>query len=279
MMRLMGGATVVAVGVMLAPVTAQAQTPGMVNARVEISAAVAGSSQTLEAIERQSNARDRARQQEIAALQTRLTEAEAIGVAEIARLQAELIDAREALVADLASRDPAYAEAINLFRREVSDIASTPEGVAALARFNRGEVDQGLDDYARLIAIKAQARRDAVENATRALEAEADRAEAVDRRPLAVLALDARNRSRLGTDRVITLYEEIVRLDPDTYDDWLQLFFLYRDAGRSSDALAATERMQQLSRDEAQLGTALLASRSPNACLRLIRRLRTSRGM
>jgi uncharacterized oxidoreductase len=73
MMRLMGGATVVAVGVMLAPVAAQAQaqTPGLVNARVEISAAVSGSSATLEAIERQANARDRARQAEITALQTR----------------------------------------------------------------------------------------------------------------------------------------------------------------------------------------------------------------
>jgi len=75
MIRLMGEATVVAVGMILAPAVALAQTPGLVNARVEISAAVAGSSATLEAIERQANARDRARQAEIAALQTLLTEA------------------------------------------------------------------------------------------------------------------------------------------------------------------------------------------------------------
>ena len=64
-----------------APVAALAQSPAAVNARVEISAAVAGSSATLEAIERQASARDRARQAEIAALQTRLIEAEAQGVA------------------------------------------------------------------------------------------------------------------------------------------------------------------------------------------------------
>ena len=135
MMRLMGGATVVAVGVMLAPVAAQAQ----VNARVEISAAVAGSSATLEAIERQANARDRARQQEIAALQGQLVEAQARGAVELARVQAELIAAREALVADLSSRDRSYAEEIAVFRREVTAIASTPEGAAALARYNAGD--------------------------------------------------------------------------------------------------------------------------------------------
>ncbi|MBB5745375.1 hypothetical protein [Brevundimonas variabilis] len=68
----------------LAPVV-MAYAPPEVNARVEISAAVAGSSATLEAVERQANARDRVRQQEIAALQTRLTEAEARGAAEATR--------------------------------------------------------------------------------------------------------------------------------------------------------------------------------------------------
>jgi hypothetical protein len=74
----------------LAPTAALAQTPATVNARVEISAAVAGSSATQEAIERQANARDRVRQQEIAALQAQLSEAETRGAAEVARLQAEL---------------------------------------------------------------------------------------------------------------------------------------------------------------------------------------------
>ena len=139
MMRLMGGATVVAMGVMLAPVGVQAQTPALVNARVEISAAVAGSSATLEAIERQAASRDRVRQQEIAVLQAQVVEAQTQGAAGLAQLQAELIAAREALVADLSARDRAYAEEIAVFRSEVTDIASTPEGASALARYNAGD--------------------------------------------------------------------------------------------------------------------------------------------
>jgi tetratricopeptide (TPR) repeat protein len=249
MMRLMGGATVVAVGVMLAPVAAQAQTPALVNARVEISAAVAGSSATLEVIERQANALDRARQAEIAALQTRLIEAEARGASEVARLQAELIAAREALVADLASRDTAYAEEIAVFRREVTDIASTAEGAAALARYNAGDRVGAIAVLDRLRQARDGARR-----------VRADVESAAEARRIATLALDARDKSdpAFDTGAVIARYQEVVRLDPDNYDDWLQLYYLYRDAGRSRDALAATERMQKLSRDEAELGTALL---------------------
>ncbi len=42
-------------------------------------------------------------------------------------------------MADLASRDRAYAEEIAVFRREVTDIASTPGGAAAPARHNAGD--------------------------------------------------------------------------------------------------------------------------------------------
>ncbi|MBU2378956.1 MAG: hypothetical protein KJ824_07305, partial [Alphaproteobacteria bacterium] len=128
----------VSIALWLAPGTTVTYAPG-VNARVEISAAVVGSSATLEAIERQAASRDRVRQQEIAALQTRLAAAEAQGAADIATLQTELATAREALVADLASRDRAYAQEIAVFRREVTDIASTDEGAAALAQFNQGD--------------------------------------------------------------------------------------------------------------------------------------------
>ncbi|MFN7390328.1 tetratricopeptide repeat protein, partial [Brevundimonas sp.] len=248
MMRLMGGATVVAVGVMLAPVTAQAQTPGMVNARVEISAAVAGSSQTLEAIERQANARDRARQAEIAALQTRLTEAEMRGAAELARLQAELIEAREALVADLAARDRAYADEIAVFRREVTAIASTAEGAAALARYNAGDRVGAIAVLDRLIRARDAARQTRV-----AIEG------AAERRQVATLALDARAKSdpAFDTGAVIARFEEVVRLDPGEYMDWFQLVQLYIAAGRRADALAAAERLEALADNEQDRSVAL----------------------
>ena len=252
MMRLTGGATVVAVGLMLAPVEALAQAPAAVNARVEISAAVAGSSLTLEAIERQANALDRARQAEIAALQAQLTEAEATGAAEIARLQAELIAAREALVTDLASRDRVYAEVIAAFRAEVTDVASTPEGAAALAQFNRGEEVEALDVLDRLNAAEDEASRLAIEGATRALQLQADQAAAARRRSTATLALEARNRSRLSTDSVIARFEEVTQLDPGEYSDWYQLFQLYRAGGRNADALAASQRMEALASDDRQ---------------------------
>jgi tetratricopeptide (TPR) repeat protein len=258
MMRVMGGATVVAVGLMLAPVAAQAQTPALVNARVEISAAVAGSSATLEAIERQANARDRARQAEIAALQTRLTEAEGRGAAEVTALQAELIAAREALVADLSSRDPAYAEVIGLFRREVADIASTPEGAAALAQFNRGEAVAALAVLDRIIDANERAQQLAIESATRVLSARANRDIAAQRRAVAALAVDARFRGRLGEDEVILRYEEVVRLDPDQFADWNQLYGFYRGVGRITESMAALDRMRAVARNDLDMALALL---------------------
>jgi tetratricopeptide (TPR) repeat protein len=249
MMRLTGGATVVAVGVMLAPVAAQAQTPGLVNAQVEISAAVAGSSATLEAIERQANALDRARQAEIAALQTRLTEAEARGAAEVARLQAELIAAREALVADLAARDRAYADEIAVFRREVTAIASTLEGAAALARYNAGDRVGAIAVLDRLIRA-----RDAARQTRAAIEG------AAERRQVATLALDARAKSdpAFDTGAVIVRFEEVVRLDPGESKDWDELAQLYSAAGRRENALAAAERMEALATNDRDRSTALV---------------------
>lgn len=248
MMRLVGGATVVAVAVMLFPVAVQAQTPGLANARVEISAAVAGSSATLEALERQANARDRARQEEIAALQTRLTEAEARGASEVARLQAELISAREALVADLASRDRAYAEEIAVFRREVTSIASTSEGAAALARYNAGDRVGAITVLDRLIEVRDVSRQ------TRANLEGAD-----ERRQIAALALDARGKGdpAFDTGRVISRYEAVIRLDPGGYGDWYQLVQLYIAAGRRADGLAAAERLEALAANDWDRSVAL----------------------
>jgi len=225
----------------------QAQTQGLVNARVEISAAVAGSSATLEAIERQANARDRARQAEIAALQTRLTEAEAQGGAEVARLQAELIAAREALVADLTARDPAYAEAIAFFRREVTDIAASPEGTAALALYNAGDRVGALAVLDRIAAAEIRANQLAMESVARAAQVQMNRQAAAILRRNATLAMDAWYDNRtFDTPAVIARYEAVVRLDPDSATDWQQLFSLYLDAGRSGAALTAVERSLEI---------------------------------
>ncbi len=247
MLGQLGRATVAAVGAMLAPVPVLAE--ATVNARVEISAAVAGSSATLESIERQANARDRVRQQEVAALQAQLVEARGQGASEIARLETELIAAREALVADLASRDRAYAEEIAVFRREVTQIASTPEGAAALARYNAGDRAGALGVLVRLRQARDAARQTRI-----------DIESAADARQIATLALDARGKSdpAFDTGAVIVFYEEVVELDPGEYGDWYQLFQLYRAAGRSADALAAAERMEALAPDDRGRSRALV---------------------
>nr|WP_246347915.1 tetratricopeptide repeat protein [Brevundimonas variabilis] len=181
-------------------------------------------------------------------MQTRLTEAEARGAAEATRFQAQLIEAREALVADLASRDRAYAEEIAVFRREVTTIASTPEGANALARFNAG-------DRVGAIAVLDRLRR--ARDVARQTRANIE--SAAEARQIATLALDARGKSdpAFDTGAVIARYEEVVRLDAGEYLDWLQLFKLYANAGRRADALAAAERLEALASNDQNRSVAL----------------------
>jgi len=248
--RLTSGPAVIVAGLRLASAVA-AQTPVPVNARVEISAAVVGASPTLEALERQANARDRLRQREIAALQARLAEAQTQGAAEVAQLQLQLVEAREALVSDLAARDPAYAAEIAGFRREVTDIASSPEGAAALARYNTGDRVGAISVLDRLRRARDAAR-----------QSSADLQSAAEARQIATLALDARAKSdpAFDTGAVIVRFEEVVRLDRSDYNDWFQLVQLYRAAGRNADALTAAEQLEALARDDWGRASALILS-------------------
>ncbi|MBX3431296.1 MAG: hypothetical protein KF779_17045 [Hyphomonadaceae bacterium] len=156
---------------------------------------------------------------------------------EIERLRAqgeaariELASAEERFVAELSVRDEAYRQEIAVYRGAVEDIASTPEGVRALARYNAGDVDGALSIVDRLADARARARR-----------AGADLAEAVDRRNIARLALDALRRGQGETRNVIARYEDVVRLDPSNADDWLELARLDRDAHRLAEASGAVE--------------------------------------
>ncbi|HZV09237.1 MAG TPA: hypothetical protein VFF94_05745, partial [Novosphingobium sp.] len=58
---------------------------------------------------------------------------------------------------------------------------------------------------------------------------------------IAELALDARNRGKLGTQAVIARLEEVTRLDPAVFADWDALWSLYIDAGRLADARHAAQ--------------------------------------
>jgi hypothetical protein len=103
-----------------------------VDARAEIVAALYAASATQAAAERVADARMRAQRKEIEELSAE------VRAGDVQR-KAELTATEEKYVAALSARDRAYAQEIAVFRTAVEDIAKTPEGAAALARFNAGD--------------------------------------------------------------------------------------------------------------------------------------------
>ncbi|MCP3963856.1 MAG: hypothetical protein GY719_38965, partial [bacterium] len=192
-----------------------------VDSRAEIAAALYAASATQAAMQRAADATIRAKQKEIEGLRAQIRAGDA-------RAQAALTAAEEAYVEALAARDRTYAEEIAIFRAAVEDIAATPEGAAALARFNAGDEIGALAvlDDLRSARDAARRRRAEIESAS-------------EGRHNAMLALEARARGKLTTAQVISRYEEITTLDPGEAWDWVRLSRLYRDAGRLTDALRA----------------------------------------
>jgi tetratricopeptide (TPR) repeat protein len=118
-----------------------------------------------------------------------------------------------------------------VFRAAVQDIASTPEGAVALARFNAGDEIGALAVLDQLIDARERARQIRTNIET-----------AAERRRVAVLALAARGRGRLSTSDVIGRFETVTGLDADFFSDWLQLSALYRDAGDLAQARESARR-------------------------------------
>ena len=225
---------------MLAPAAVVVMAPSVasatVNAQVEIGATLVGSSVTAEEVERRASAQDRARLAQIAELRASYQAAVAAGGAQAARvaeLEAQLIARQDQLVAELEAGSGSYAREIAVFRGAVESIASTPEGVAALARFNAGDRAGAIAVLDDLRAARGAARQVRV-NIESASEA----------REIAQLALDARGQGdpAFNTAAVIARYEEVTRLDPNNYWDWVELTRLYRAAGNGDQALRAAEQ-------------------------------------
>ena len=191
------------------------------DARAEVAAALYAASATQAAAERVADAKIRAQRIEIEGLRARVRAGDT-------QLKAALTAAEEAYVAALAVRDRAYAQEIAVFRAAVEDIAVTPAGAAALARFNASDEIGALTvlDDLRSARDAARLKRADIESA------------AAGRR-IAALALEARTKGKLTTAQVIARYEEITRLDPGVHWDWIELGRLYRDAGKLPDALAS----------------------------------------
>src|SRR5207248_2482684 len=106
-----------------------------VDAKAEVAAALYAASATQAAAERVADAKLRAQRKVIEQLREKVR----TGVLETASVRSELARAQEEYVVELAKQDRAYSEEIAVFRAAVQDIAGSPEGAAALARFNAGD--------------------------------------------------------------------------------------------------------------------------------------------
>jgi hypothetical protein len=123
-------ATLLAFVLTVEPPAARAQA-SIVDTQMEVTTALVQSSLTIEAIKKADDAKCRELQARIDALSVQVK----VGKAQ----KAALIAAKEALLARLADTDTVYKAEMNTFRGAVTDIASTPEGLAALAKYNAGD--------------------------------------------------------------------------------------------------------------------------------------------
>jgi tetratricopeptide (TPR) repeat protein len=204
---------------------AAAQTP-RVDVRAEVSQALYAASATQAAAERAASDRLRAQRTQIERLQEQLR----AGAANAAQLRTALATAQDEYVAALSTRDRAYAQEIAVFRSSLQGIASTPEGAAALAQFNRGDEAGALSilDQLRAARKSARQRRTEIENAA-------------EDRQVAGLALEARSRGKADIAQVIARFEEVTRQDPGVHWDWVTLTRLYRVGARLADARRAAQ--------------------------------------
>jgi tetratricopeptide (TPR) repeat protein len=146
----------------------------------------------------------------------------------------------------LADKDRAYAAAIEVLRGAVTDIASTPEGAAALQRFNSGDETGALAVLDRLQAADEAARQKAT-----------DVQKAVGERHIAELAFEACQRGKVDTGSVIGRYEALTRLDPDVASDWVLLGRLDLSAGRMDQAMQADEMALKQAKNDTDRMSAL----------------------
>jgi tetratricopeptide (TPR) repeat protein len=224
----------------------------IVDTQMEVTTAVVQSELTTEAIKKADDAKTRglveqrdraAAQRDALAAQVKAGKAQKAGLVTANKV---LASANDALVARLAATNTEYKVAIDVFRGAVTDIASTPEGLAALARFNAGDQVGALAILDKLQAADEAARQKAT-----------NIQKAVGERHIAALALDARDKSKVTTDSVIARYKAVVKLDPGVFLDWISLDRLYQAAGRTADARAAAATAAKIADNDRDKSVAL----------------------
>ncbi|AEJ03239.1 tetratricopeptide TPR_2 [Nitrosomonas sp. Is79A3] len=226
---------------MLIAAPSSATAVAQVDVRAEVNAALYAASATLAATERMADEKMRMQRKEIDTLRAKIQAGEK-------RLNDALSTAEESYIAALAALDRTYAHEIAIFRTAVENIAATPEGAAALARFNAGDEIGALAVLDDLRAARDAARQKRI-----------DIESAAEGRNIALLALEARSKGKMTTAQVIARYEEITRLDPGVHWDWVELGRLYRDAGRLSDRLHAAQKSAETAMDDRERSVAMSA--------------------
>lgn len=155
----------------------------------------------------------------------------------------EAAEAQEKFTQELAAKDADYARELAVLRTAADEILSTPEGLKYLEANNAGDLAAADAIEEKLIAARQKMR---------------DIQAAADRRAFAVVALDNRNKGLRTTAAVITRYEEVTRLDPGNYTDWITLAGLYADVSLPAQAMNAAQRAQETARSPAQRVSALI---------------------
>jgi tetratricopeptide (TPR) repeat protein len=237
------------------------------SARAAVAQALYAASATAAAEQRAADARLADQRRQIEALRSRLASGEGRDSAARTRVQAlesELAQAQEHYVGALAQRDRAYAQEIAAFRKAVQDIVVTREGEAALRQYNAGDEVGALVVLDKLVDARERARQVRVNLET-----------AAERRRVATLALDAKNKGKVQNAAVIARFEEVTRLDPGLHWDWVELARLHREAGQLAlSRVAATKAAENASGDRdraaalAELGDVLVAQGDQTAAKR-----------
>ena len=231
----------VSISLALAQLWCASLATAQVDSRAEVAAALYAASATQAAAERFADEKMRKQRTAIERLQAQLGAA----AANEKEIRAQLTASQETYVTELAARDRAYSREIAVFRKAVEDISATAEGAAALARFNAGDEPGAL-------AILDDLRR--ARDAGR--KKRADIESAAEGRRIAALALEARTKGKQTTAQVITRYEDVTRLDPDEFWDWVELARLYRDAGTLRAAMSAAKHAAETAADNRDRGVA-----------------------
>lgn len=234
-----------------APARAQTASQASYSVDAEVAAALYNASATQAAMERQYSKQLFEARQQIDALRKQIKAAPsaADNSGRVEELESVVAAKQREIIDLLAQLDEAYAREVSTLEEAFENIASTPEGLRALDMFNNGDQLAAITVLDELRAAKERAR-----------QAELDRANAIDARSIAYLALEAIDSGTLTTAQVIDRFEEVTRLDPTRFRDWMVLGDLYKTAGDLGQASAALDKAETLASGPAERAEVLVAS-------------------